>query len=190
MLQLSSMEGGGQSAASLLGLTIVSLLGLMVCIPIIKCLYRMTRCCKKKSVEIQGEDYVPTMTDSFKYRPETLAYNGPLESQKFSPQPIWTPSVPHFPPQVPHHPFTPPQGKAWDEVDLAGDPVETGPYGGTQANDQEVLPDPPSMEEAMQTLQYNDTSEDQEFVMEETDNNLVKRIRRMKRKAEERLDKA
>ena len=46
------------------------------------------------------------------------------------------------------------------------------------------------MEEAMQTLQYNDTSEDQEFVMEDTDNDLVKRIRRMKKKAEERLDRA
>ena len=38
MLRLSGVEGGGLSAASLVGLAIVTLLGIIACFPNIKCL--------------------------------------------------------------------------------------------------------------------------------------------------------
>ena len=52
MLQLSGVEGGGLSAASLVGLAIVALLGIIACVPLVKCLYRISRCCNKKKIKI------------------------------------------------------------------------------------------------------------------------------------------
>ena len=77
MLKLSGIEEGGFPAGSLLGFSILALLGLIVCIPIVKLVYCLVTCCPKKKARhnLHLED-PGTQAVSFRHRNnEILHFN-------------------------------------------------------------------------------------------------------------------
>ena len=57
----------------------------------------------------------------------------------------------------------------------------------TEINNQEILPEPPTMEDVMDTLQSSEEEEDDNLGKR---NNLGERLRKMKKRAVERMGKA
>ena len=128
MFRLSGIEGGGFHIASIIGVSILVLFSCMVGMPLIRCVYRLSKCGQRRKV-IDTE--IPA-SGSFHYK-EGISYTNPINPQFHEHQ--WTdsgfidPPQPHpvYPAhqmQIPHSHPVPHPHLAWDEIDIAEDPAE------------------------------------------------------------------
>ena len=85
------------------------------------------------------------------------------------------PQPPYFLPPVP----------AWEKEDITESPIVVGTC--AEINNQEILPEPPAMEDIMDAMQSGE--EDEDDILGKR-NNLGERLRNMKKRAVERLNKA
>ena len=132
-------------------------------------------------------------TGSFRYK-ETLLHDSPLGPQ-FSQPAVWTApdllNTPPAPPTYPVHqvhtqpPYFLPPVPIWDKEDVTENPIVVGAC--AEINNQEILPEPPAMEDIMDTLQSSKEEEDDNLGKR---NNLGERLRNIKKRVVERLNKA
>ena len=197
LLKLSGVEGGGLNTGTILRIAIFAVFGIMVCIPVVRCMRRIWNCGKSK----EKETFV-LPTESFHYRgfPPYLVQHGPQTTQAIGGTPPDAPEMPQAPPvfshqvKSPHSHFPPPV--AWDQEDVSEDPIGTGVCTGFY--NQETLPDPPAqlenMEDVMATLEERvietlDTEEEDDFKNLGKRNNLGERLKGIKKRAMEQVNR-